>query len=108
MGLVRARLLSFGLILAVAFLLMASLVVSAVLAAIGSWMGSLLPGWEVLLHLINACVSIAIPAGQFNRVLSPLMTRSGATSPLASSGYTVIDGSSKLPGPLRLVAFALP
>lgn len=57
-GLLRARLLSFGLILGLAFLLMVSLVVSAVLAAFGSWSGALLPGWEVLLHLLNTVVSL--------------------------------------------------
>jgi membrane protein len=59
-GLLRARLLSFGLILGVAFLLMVSLVVSAALAAFGAWTGSLLPGWEVLLQVLNTVVSLAI------------------------------------------------
>jgi membrane protein len=57
-GLLRARLLSFGLILGVAFLLMVSLVVSAMLAAFGAWAGSLMPGWETLLQLLNLAVSI--------------------------------------------------
>ena len=39
MNLVRSRLLSFGMILAVAFVLMVSFVMSAVLAAIGKWQG---------------------------------------------------------------------
>lgn len=60
MGVLRARLLSFGLILGVAFLLIVSLVVSALLAAFGSWAGGLLPGWEVLLHLLNIGVSLVI------------------------------------------------
>jgi membrane protein len=59
-GLLRARLLSFGLILGVAFLLMVSLVVSAGLAAFGGWAGTLLPGWEVLLQVLNTVVSLAI------------------------------------------------
>jgi membrane protein len=59
-GLLRARLLSFGLILGVAFLLMVSLVVSAGLAAVGSWAEHLLPGWETLLHLLNIAVSMTI------------------------------------------------
>jgi membrane protein len=59
-GLLRARLLSFGLILAVAFLLMVSLAVSALLAAFGAWAGGLLPGWETLLHLLNTLVSLTI------------------------------------------------
>ncbi|MBA2961440.1 MULTISPECIES: YihY/virulence factor BrkB family protein [Ramlibacter] len=59
-GLLRARLLSFGLILGVAFLLMVSLVVSAGLAAFGAWAGALMPGWEVLLQVLNTLVSLAI------------------------------------------------
>jgi membrane protein len=59
-GLLRARLLSFGLILGVAFLLMASLVVSAVLAAFGAWAGGMMPGWEVMLQVLNLAVSLTI------------------------------------------------
>lgn len=59
-GLLRARLLSFGLILAVAFLLMTSLVVSTVLAAFGQWAGGLMPGWEVLLQVLNIAVSLTV------------------------------------------------
>ena len=56
----RARLLSFGLILGLAFLLMVSLMVSAGLAAFDSWFGGLLPGWEVLLQGLNLLISLAI------------------------------------------------
>ena len=54
-----ARMLSFGLILGLAFLMMVSLVVSAFLAALGSWVGALLPGWEFLLQVINLVVAFA-------------------------------------------------
>jgi len=53
----RARVLSFGLIMGLAFLLMVTLVVSAGLAAFGSWAGGLLPGGEVLLHGLQILVS---------------------------------------------------
>ena len=56
----RARLLSFGLILGLAFLLMVSLVVSAALAAFGSWFGGLMPGWELLLQGLNLLISLTI------------------------------------------------
>ncbi|MDM0108435.1 YihY/virulence factor BrkB family protein [Variovorax sp. J22R24] len=56
----RARLLSFGLILGLAFLLMVSLMVSAALAAFDSWFGGLLPGWEVLMQWVNVLISFAI------------------------------------------------
>jgi membrane protein len=56
----RARLLSFGLILGLAFLLMVSLIVSAGVAALGNWAGGLLPGFELLLQAINLLVSLSI------------------------------------------------
>lgn len=56
----RARLLSFGLILGLAFLLMVSLTVSAAVAAMGTWVGSVLPGWAVTLQIINLAVSLSI------------------------------------------------
>jgi membrane protein len=59
-GILRARLLSFGLILGLAFLMMVSLVVSAALAAVGSWSTGLFPGWELLLQVLNAAVSLGI------------------------------------------------
>lgn len=64
-ALLRTRLLSFGLILGVAFLLMVSLSVSAGVAAFGSWAGGLLPGWEVLLQIINMVISVSIATLMF-------------------------------------------
>ena len=46
--LLRARLLSFGMILGIAFLLMVSLVLSAAISALGKWWGGLFGGWETL------------------------------------------------------------
>ena len=45
-GLLRARVLSFGLILAVGFLLIASLVFSAALSALGKWWDAWFGAWE--------------------------------------------------------------
>ena len=47
MELLRARLLSFGMILGIGFLLMVSLVVSAALAALGKWWAPVFGGWAV-------------------------------------------------------------
>ncbi|MFC3106722.1 YihY/virulence factor BrkB family protein [Undibacterium arcticum] len=58
-SLLRARLLSFGMIMGIGFLLMVSLVVSAALAALGKLWGPLFAGWEILAHLINFVVSFA-------------------------------------------------
>ena len=54
----QARFLSFGLVLGLAFLMMVSLVVSAGVAAFGSWTSSLAPGWEVVLQIVNIAVSL--------------------------------------------------
>ena len=58
--LLRTRLLSFGLVLGLGFLLMVSLVVSAALAALGKWWGDWFAGWDVLLEGLNFAVSFAI------------------------------------------------
>ena len=59
-ALVMTRLVSFGLILGVAFLLMVSLSVSAGLAAFGSWADDLFPGWELLMQLLNVAISLSV------------------------------------------------
>jgi len=58
--LVRSRLLSFGMVLGIAFLLMVSLVMSAALSALGKWWGSVFSEWEVLLQAINLIVGYAM------------------------------------------------
>ena len=56
-NLLRARLLSFGMIMGIGFLLMVSLVASAALAAMGRLWGPLVADWEVLANAINMLVS---------------------------------------------------
>jgi membrane protein len=56
----RQRLLSFAMVLGIGFLLLVSLVVSAVLAAAGTFLVGLLPAWETLLHVVSGLVSFAI------------------------------------------------
>jgi membrane protein len=60
MAILRARVLSFGLILGLVFLLMVSLAVSAGVAAFGTFASGLLPGSEILLHALNLAVSLGI------------------------------------------------
>jgi membrane protein len=60
MGLLRARLLSFGMILGIGFLLIVSLVMSAALAALGTWWGPLFGEMEALAHIVNFLVSFAV------------------------------------------------
>lgn len=59
-NLVRQRFLSFGMVLAIGFLLLVSLVVSAGVAAAEKYMGNLLPMPGFLLHLINLVLSLAV------------------------------------------------
>ena len=57
---VRTRILSFGLILGVGFLLMVSLVLSAALAAIAGWMETLIAEWKVLLFIVDTALGLGI------------------------------------------------
>jgi membrane protein len=56
----RSRMLSFGLILGVGFLLLVSLVASAALAALGSWLGSFLAQWQLILPVLDLLLSVAM------------------------------------------------
>ncbi len=58
--LLRARVLSFGLILGVGFLLIASLAVSAGLAALGKWWAPIFGGWDVLAQGVNFGISFGL------------------------------------------------
>ena len=73
-AILRARVLSFGLILGLAFLLMVSLVLSAGLAAFGTWTGSLMPGWEVLLQGLNVAISLGITTLLFGMIFKFMPT----------------------------------
>jgi membrane protein len=56
----HSRLLSFGMILGIAFLLMVSLIVSALLSALGRLWGPALAGWESVAHLLDMAASFVI------------------------------------------------
>jgi membrane protein len=64
-SLLRARLLSFGMIMGIGFLLMVSLVVSAALAALGKLWGPLFADWEILANMINFLVSFVFTTTVF-------------------------------------------
>lgn len=59
-ALVRARLLSLGLVLTLGFLLIVSLVVSAALTSFGAYLRGLLPGAGVLLASLDWAVSLVL------------------------------------------------
>lgn len=56
----RARLLSLGLVLGLGFLMLVSLIVSAGLAALNEWTVGLFPGWELVMQAVNGLASFAI------------------------------------------------
>ena len=65
MSLIKDRFFSFGMVLAIGFLLLVSLVLSAALAAAGLYFGDLLPMPEGVLSLLNFMVSFAAIAVLF-------------------------------------------
>lgn len=65
---IRKRLLSFGLVLSVGFLMLVSLVMSAALAAVGKFYGGLLPLPEFILSGIHFVVSLAGTAFLFGLI----------------------------------------
>jgi membrane protein len=70
--LVRARLVGLGLVLTLGFLLLVSLVVSAGLAALGSWIDTLLPAGKVVLMILNTVLSVILLAIVFGAIFKLL------------------------------------
>ncbi|GHC88747.1 hypothetical protein GCM10007320_35870 [Pseudorhodoferax aquiterrae] len=64
-NLLHTRLLSFGMVLGIAFLLMVSLVLGAVVSALGKWWGDAFAGWEIVAQLINIVLGFALTTGVF-------------------------------------------
>ena len=64
-ALVRARLLSFGMVLGVAFLLLVSLVASAAIAALGKWWSGWFEGWEVVAQVVDVVLGFALTTAVF-------------------------------------------
>ena len=64
-GLLRKRLLSFGMVMGLGFMLLISLILSAVLAALGTWWSNILGGWTIVLEGLNIAVSFSVVTGLF-------------------------------------------
>jgi len=62
---VKERFFSLTMVLGVGFLLLVSLLLSAVLAAVGKLFEGWLPASEPVMHLLNALVSFAVTSGLF-------------------------------------------
>lgn len=59
------RLRSFGLVVAIGFLLLVSLVVTAALAALSAWISTRIPGFPAVLTAISMLVSLVVTSGLF-------------------------------------------
>jgi membrane protein len=68
-SLITARLFSFGMVLAVGFLLIVSLVITAGLAVLGKFFGEIRPMPELLMHTINFVVSFVGISALFALIL---------------------------------------
>ncbi len=59
-GLIRTRVLSFGMVLGIGFLLIVSLIFSAALAALGKWWEPVFGGFEFLANIVNIVLSFVL------------------------------------------------
>ena len=67
-NLLQTRLLSFGLILGIGFLMLVSLVVSAGLTAFETWATRQVVGWELLLAVINQVLGFMLVTAMFGMI----------------------------------------
>ncbi|WP_338663567.1 YihY/virulence factor BrkB family protein [Pararoseomonas sp. SCSIO 73927] len=74
-ALVKARALSVGLVGATGFLLLVSLMVSALLSAFGSWLTGFVPALEILLKVVNFVVGLGFTALLFGAIYKILPDR---------------------------------
>jgi membrane protein len=74
--LVRARLLSLGLVATLGFLMLVSLVVSAGLTALGSYLSDLFPGGSLLVSLLNSTISLVLISALFAAIYKILPDKS--------------------------------
>jgi membrane protein len=75
MRLIRARLVSLALVAALGFLLLASLVTGAAIAAAGTAFGTILPFTETVLHLVNFAISLGCLFALFTAIYKVLPDR---------------------------------
>ena len=73
--LLRARAVSLGLVAALGFLMIVSLIVSAVLHAVGGYIGEFFPGTKTLMWVANITVSVGIITVMFAAIYKVLPDR---------------------------------
>ncbi|MBD2102916.1 YihY/virulence factor BrkB family protein [Leptolyngbya sp. FACHB-261] len=59
-GFIKDRFLSFSMVLGTGFLLLVSLVLSAILSGISAYLGGLLPGFDILWQVVNFAISFGV------------------------------------------------
>ncbi len=107
--LIRARIVSLGLVMALGFLLMVSLALSAALTAVGSYLNDFFPGIHLLLQILNFIISFLLISLLFAAIYkflpdTPIAWRDVAIGALATAllftvGKTLIGlyiGSSQV------------
>jgi len=85
-GWVRTRLLSFGFILALAFLLLISLTLSTGLANLRAWLVASYPGFVVLVGLLDLVVSLFLVAALFTLIYRYMPSRRLPWKPVMLGG----------------------
>ncbi|MEO3474784.1 YihY/virulence factor BrkB family protein [Roseomonas sp. CAU 1739] len=73
--LLKAKAAAIGLVAATGFLLLTSLVASAAIAALGSWMQGRLPGSAALIEAVNTVVSLLLLSALFGAIYKVLPDR---------------------------------
>lgn len=74
-GWVRTRLLSFGFILALGFLLLVSLTLSTALANLRTWVADAFPGFVVVVGILNLLLSLVLVAALFTLIYRYMPSR---------------------------------
>ena len=69
-NLLRRRILTFGMVLGIGFLLLVSLILSAAISAFGTLFAA--TGWEILLQAINFVIGLAVATGLFAMIYKVL------------------------------------
>jgi membrane protein len=85
-GWVRTRLLSFGFILALAFLLLISLTLSTSLANLRTWMVTAYPGFVVMVGLLDLVLSLFLVAALFTLIYRYMPSRRLPWKPVMLGG----------------------
>lgn len=74
-GFLRTRLLTFGMVLGLGFLVVVSLLLSTALAALGKWWGGYLEGWQYVAQALDVVVNLVVLTGVFGAIFKFMPTK---------------------------------